>query len=51
MCRYRERDRGVNARQLFDADTVIDGPEPGPAIALGNLYSHQPQGTETRKER
>jgi len=49
--RHRERDGRVDARQLLDADAVVDGRHRGPAILFGELDAHQPERRHLPDER
>jgi hypothetical protein len=42
----RQRDRGAHARELFDADAVVHGGHPRPAVLLAELDPHQPERGE-----
>ncbi len=48
--RHRQRDRRIDARELFDADAVVDGRHPGAAVLLGELDAHQAERGELRQQ-
>ncbi len=50
MRRDRERHRGTDPRQFFDADAVVDRRERGAAVVFGKLDAGQPQRGEFRQE-
>ena len=45
---HRQRDGGIDARQLLDADAVVDGRHPRAAVLLGKLDAHQPERRRAR---
>ena len=46
----RQRDRRIDARQLFDADAVVERRHPGAAVRLGHLDAHQPERGQLRQQ-
>ena len=46
----RDRDGGVDARELLDCDRVRDGVAAGAAVLLGHRQAHQPQLAELGDE-
>ena len=50
MRRERDRDRGVDARQLLDDDCVRDRVRARAAVLLGDRHPHQPELGELRDE-
>ena len=48
--RDRQRDRRTDARQLFDADAVVDGRHRRPAVLLLELDPHQPEIGKLRQQ-
>src|SRR5262249_7373822 len=48
--RDRERNRRTDARQLFDADAVVDGRHRGPAVPFVELDARQPERGELRQQ-
>ena len=47
---YGKRDAGIHARQLLDADTVIDGRHGRAAVGLGKLDAQQPERGQLRHQ-
>src|SRR4030095_6188211 len=50
MRRDRKRDRRVDARELLDADAVVDRRHAGAAVLLGDLDAEQAEGGELRAQ-
>jgi hypothetical protein len=46
----RQRNRRVDARELFDADAVVDRRQSGAAVLLRKLNARQPERAEPRPE-
>ena len=47
----RQRDRRIDARELLDADAVVDGRHAGAAVFLGKLDAHETERGELRDSR
>ena len=48
--RHRQRDRRIDAGQLFDADAVVDGGHAGAAVLFRKLDAHQSERGELRDQ-
>src|SRR5581483_11377949 len=48
--RHGERDRRVDARELLDADAVVDGGHRGAAVLLGELDAHEAERREAMNQ-
>ena len=47
---HRQRDAGIDARQLLDADAVVDRRHAGAAVLLGKLDAHQAERGQLRHQ-
>ena len=48
--RDRQRDRRIDARELLDADAVVDRRHPRAAVLLRELDAHQPERGQLRQQ-
>jgi hypothetical protein len=51
MSGHRQTHRRIDARELLDADAVIDGRHGGAAVRLRKLDAHQPELGALAKQR
>ncbi len=47
---HRQRHARIDARELFDADAVVDGAHAGAAVGLGELDAHQAEVGQLRQQ-